>query len=414
MTDSEPTIRATDAKRRATVLQVLPGLVSGGVERGTVDMAQALVAAGWNSLVASAGGPMVREIERAGATHITLPLASKNPLVMRANVRRLAEIIRQHGVDIVHARSRAPAWSARSAAKRAGAHFVTTFHNAYRGKSWLKRRYNAIMAEGERVIAISRFVAERAAAAYGVPWDRIRIVHRGVDVKRFDPEKVAAERIVRLAGEWRLPDGVPIVMLPARVSRWKGHTVLIEAMRLLNRPQVHVLLVGGGGSPRYQASLAQAIRRAGSAVTFRMLGECRDMPAAYMLADIVVSASTEPEGFGRVTVEAQSMGRPKSVGRWRCARSPMCVPISPSRRWRRAPSPSMRNCSAPRRTGPRPRERRSIRASAHPRHQARRARRFRAGDGSRRGHSTSPRRCAYHAADVAGLCGARSPGALFR
>src|SRR5665213_750674 len=127
MTDSEPTIRATDAKRRATVLQVLPGLVSGGVERGTVDMAQALVAAGWNSLVASAGGPMVREIERAGATHITLPLASKNPLVMRANVRRLAEIIRQHGVDIVHARSRAPAWSARSAAKRAGAHFVTTF-----------------------------------------------------------------------------------------------------------------------------------------------------------------------------------------------------------------------------------------------------------------------------------------------
>ena len=310
MTDSEPTIQATDAKRRATVLQVLPGLVSGGVERGTVDMAQALVAAGWNSLVASAGGPMVREIERAGATHITLPLASKNPLVMRANVRRLAEIIRQHGVDIVHARSRAPAWSARSAAKRAGAHFVTTFHNAYRGKSWLKRRYNAIMAEGERVIAISRFVAERAAAAYGVPWDRIRIVHRGVDVKRFDPEKVAADRIVRLAGEWRLPDGVPIVMLPARVSRWKGHTVLIEAMRQLNRPQVHVLLVGGGGSPRYQASLTQAIRRAGSAVTFRMLGECRDMPAAYMLADIVVSASTEPEGFGRVTVEAQAMGRP--------------------------------------------------------------------------------------------------------
>lgn len=310
MTDSEPSIRATDAKRRATVLQVLPRLVSGGVERGTVDLAQALVAAGWNSLVASAGGPMVREIERAGATHITLPLASKNPLVMRANVRRLAEIIRQHGVDIVHARSRAPAWSARSAAKRAGAHFVTTFHNAYRGKSWLKRRYNAIMAGGERVIAISRFVAEHAAAVYGVKWDRIRVVHRGVDVKRFDPEKVGAERIVRLAGEWRLPDGVPIVMLPARVSRWKGHAVLIEAMRQLNRPQVHVLLVGGGGSPRYQASLAQAIRRAGSAVTFRMLGECRDMPAAYMLADIVVSASTEPEGFGRVTVEAQAMGRP--------------------------------------------------------------------------------------------------------
>lgn len=310
MKDTEPSIRAADAKRRPTVLQVLPALVAGGVERGTVDVAAALAAAGWRSLVASAGGPMTRELERAGATHFTLPLASKNPFVMRANVGRLAALIREHDVDIVHARSRAPAWSARAAAHRTGTHFLTTFHNAYGGKSWLKRRYNAVMAGGELVIANSNFVAEHAATTYGVARERLRVIHRGVDVTRFDPEKVSAERMARLVQEWRLPDGVPVVMLPGRLSRWKGHFVLIEAMKRLNRPQVHALIVGAGGNSGYRARLDAAIARAGSTVTFRVLDECRDMPAAYMLADVVVSASTEPEGFGRVIVEAQAMGRP--------------------------------------------------------------------------------------------------------
>ncbi|MDE2228461.1 MAG: glycosyltransferase family 4 protein [Alphaproteobacteria bacterium] len=310
MNDAEPSIRAADGKRRPAVLQVLPALVGGGVERGTVDVAAALAGAGWRSLVASAGGPMTRELARAGAVHFTLPLASKNPLVMRANIGRLAALIRQHDVDIVHARSRAPAWSARAAAQRTGVHFLTTFHNAYGGRSWFKRRYNAVMAGGELVIANSNFVAEHAVATYGIPRDRIRVIHRGVDVARFDPEKVSAERMARLAQEWRLPDGVPVVMLPGRLSRWKGHFVLVEAMKRLNRPQIHTLVVGGGGGERYRARLAAAIARAGSTVTFRVLDECRDMPAAYMLADVVVSASTEPEGFGRVVVEAQAMGRP--------------------------------------------------------------------------------------------------------
>jgi len=308
--DAEPSIRAADAKRRPTVLQILPALVAGGVERGTVDVAAALAAAGWRSLVASAGGPMTRELERAGATHFTLPLASKNPFVMHANVGRLAALIRANEVDIVHARSRAPAWSARAAAQNADVHFLTTFHNAYGGKSWLKRRYNAVMAGGELVIANSNFVADHAAATYGIPRERLRVIHRGVDVVHFDPEKISAERMVRLAQEWRLPDGVPVVMLPGRLSRWKGHFVLIEAMKRLNRPQIHTLIVGASGGPKYRARLDAAIARAGSSVTFRVLEECRDMAAAYMLADVVVSASTEPEGFGRVIVEAQAMGRP--------------------------------------------------------------------------------------------------------
>ena len=310
MTSAETSTAAKGKKRRPpAVLQVVPRLVSGGVERGTVEIAAALAAAGWKAVVVSEGGPMVREIERAGGIHVALPLASKNPLVMHANIGRLANIIREHGIDIVHARSRAPAWSAWAAARRTGVHFVTTFHNAYGAENAVKRLYNSVMARGEVVIAISDFVAEHVASVYGVPRERIRVVHRGVDIKRFDPDKVRAERIIKLMEEWRLPDGMPVVMLPGRLSRWKGHLVLIEAMVHLNRPTVQCLLVGSG-SPSYRKAIAEAIAHARAPGNFRLLENCTDMAAAYKLADVVISPSTEPEGFGRVIVEAQAMGRP--------------------------------------------------------------------------------------------------------
>jgi glycosyltransferase involved in cell wall biosynthesis len=209
----------------------------------------------------------------------------------------------------VHARSRAPAWSADAAARRAGAHFVTTFHNAYGAASWLKRRYNSVMARGERIIAISDFVARHVIETYGVPPARITIVHRGVDVARFDPARTSADRIVRLAGGWGLPDGAPVVMLPGRLTRWKGQHILLEALRRLDRRTLHCLIVGAG-SPRYRRELEAEIRRRPLPCSVGIVDECRDMAAAYMLADVVVSASTEPEGFGRVIVEAQAMGRP--------------------------------------------------------------------------------------------------------
>jgi glycosyltransferase involved in cell wall biosynthesis len=310
MTDAETSITATAAESRPpAVLQVLPSLVTGGVERGTVEVAAALVAAGWTAVVASAGGAMVREVERVGATHLELPLASKNPLVMRANIGRLVEAIRRHRIDIVHARSRAPAWSALAAARRTGRHFVTTFHAAYGAGSWLKRRYNAVMAEGERVIAISDFVAAHAATTYRVPPERLRVINRGVDVQRFDPTRVSAERLIQLARQWQLTDGAPVVMLPGRFTRWKGQLVLIEAMARLGRPDVQCLIVGGG-SERYRRELVEAATVRGLDGSCRIVEDCRDMAAAYMLADAVVSASTSPEGFGRVIIEAQAMGRP--------------------------------------------------------------------------------------------------------
>jgi glycosyltransferase involved in cell wall biosynthesis len=311
MTELDTNTAARHAgSRKGTVLQVLPRLVSGGVERGTIDVAAALIAAGWNAMVASEGGPMARELERIGARHVMLPLASKNPFVMRANIDRLATVIARNDVDIVHARSRAPAWSARYATQRTARHFVTTFHNAYGGAgSILKRRYNAVMATGERVIAISNFVGDHAASVYKIGPDRLRIIPRGVDITRFDPEKIHPERLARLMSAWRLPDGVPVVLLPGRLTRWKGQRVLIEAMAHLKRPDVHAVILGGG-KPRYRRELEAVAARIGGAATFRFVDDCNDMPAAYMLADIVVSASTWPEGFGRVIIEAQAMGRP--------------------------------------------------------------------------------------------------------
>jgi glycosyltransferase involved in cell wall biosynthesis len=300
---------AEPRSRPPAVLQVLPSLITGGVERGTIEMAQALVAAGWQAVVASSGGPLVREIERAGARHVTLPLASKNPLVMRANISRLVEVIEQHTIDIVHARSRAPAWSALWATRRTGRHFVTTFHNAYGEGSRLKHIYNSVMAKGERVIAISDFVGTHVAQVYGVSSDRLRVIPRGVDFVRFAPDHIGAERLVTLARQWQLPDGAPVVMLPGRLTRWKGQLVLIEAIALLGRSDVRCLFVGSGDA-RYRRELEAHAAKLGLGGAVEIVDECRDMPAAYMLADVVVSASTSPEGFGRVVAEAQAMGRP--------------------------------------------------------------------------------------------------------
>jgi glycosyltransferase involved in cell wall biosynthesis len=294
------------------VLQVLPALVTGGVERGTVEIAGALAEAGGTALVASAGGPLVRTLERAGGRHIDLPLDSKNPFVVRRNADRLAEAIEAFGVELVHARSRAPAWSALWAARRTGRPFVTTFHAPYgTGGLPFKRLYNSVMARGERVICISRFVMDHVAQTYGVPAERLRLVHRGVDLEIFDPDRVSPERLIQLARRWRLPDGVPVIVLPGRLTRWKGQTDLLRAAAKLEDLEFLVVLVGDDqGRTAYRAELERLIGELGLAAKAMIADPCNDMAAAYMLSDVVVSASTDPEGFGRVVAEAQAMGRP--------------------------------------------------------------------------------------------------------
>ncbi len=293
------------------VLQVLPSLETGGVERGTVEIVQAIVAAGGTALVASEGGRLVGAVEQAGGRHVRLPMATKNPVAIWSNARRLVQLIKSEKVSIVHARSRAPAWSALMAVRRTRARFVTTYHGVYNEGMPGKRRYNAVMARGDRVIAISHYVAELLMTRHAVDPARIRVIPRGVDPALFDPAAVSGPRIARLAEAWRLPEGVPVVMLPARLTRWKGAAVLIDAMARLVRADACCVLVGATqGRERFARELEAQARALGLADRLRLGGQCDDMPAALMLADVVVSASLDPEGFGRAVIEAQAMGRP--------------------------------------------------------------------------------------------------------
>jgi len=305
-----PRRRTTD-RRAPVVLQVLPALETGGVERGTVDIAEGLSQGGWTALVASEGGRLEHDLGRAGAQHIALPLATKNPLALQRNAGHLATVIREHGVSLIHARSRAPAWSALWAAQTTGVPLVTTFHGTYgRGPLGVKTPYNRVMTLGDRVIAISWFIAEHVRRHYGTDPTIIRVVPRGVDLTRFAPEAVSSHRMARLATQWRLPDDARVVLLPGRLTRWKGQALLIEAMARLARPDVRCLLVGSDqGRTGYRAALEDLARQRGLDAQVHILDHCDDMPAAYRLASVVVSASTEPEAFGRVPAEAQAMGR---------------------------------------------------------------------------------------------------------
>ena len=293
------------------VLQVLPSLVTGGVERGTVEVAQAIVEAEATALVASAGGPLVRLIERAGGIHFTLPLTTKSPFGIWRNAAALEALIRERKVSLVHARSRAPGWSAWLACRRTGVPFVTTYHGTYSEGFPLKRLYNSVMARGCIVIAASQFIADLVVARHRVDPSVVRVIPRGVDPAVFDPASVAGNRIAKMAAEWRLPDGVRTVVLPGRLTSWKGHSVLLEAIARLNRPDVMCVFVGAHqGRHRYVSNLERQAMRLGIAERLRLVGQCDDMPAALALSDVVVHASTKPEAFGRVVIEAQAMGRP--------------------------------------------------------------------------------------------------------
>jgi glycosyltransferase involved in cell wall biosynthesis len=289
-----------------SVMQVLPSLEAGGVERGTVEMTQAITQAGGFALVASAGGRMVPQIERAGGHHATLKLMTKDPVNIWLNASPLHRLIKEHGIHLVHARSRAPGWSAYWAARRAQVPFITTWHGVYAENFPGKRLYNSVMARGERVIAISHFVAARLHAL-GVDEARIRIIPRGVDTTQFDPDRVGGDRIHKLAQAWRLPPGAPVIMLPGRLTRWKGAELLLRAVAALPQRDVFCVLVGAGRIGRELERQAEALGLAGRV---RLAGQCDDMPAALMLADVVACPSLKPEPFGRTVIEAQAMSRP--------------------------------------------------------------------------------------------------------
>jgi len=303
------------AKDRPTILQIIPRLDAGGAELSVVEIAGAIARAGGRALVLAEPGRLAADITRAGGEVMPFPAASKNPLRLIANARGIAGIAVREKVDLIHARSRAPAWSALLAARRIGVPFVTTYHGAYGESNRLKRLYNSVMARGDVVIANSRFTAGLIAARYATPPDRIAVIHRGVDPAAFDPAAINPERVAALRRRWDIGPDRRVILHAARLTRWKGQAVLIDAAaRLQAQGRLGDAVVVLAGDPQgrddYVADLRSRIARLNLEEHVRLPGHVTDIAAAYLAAHVTVIASTEPEAFGRTAIEAAAVACP--------------------------------------------------------------------------------------------------------
>jgi len=296
--------------KKYSVLQVLPHLNSGGLVSGAIEISLSLINNNFNSYVLTKGGRREREIVRAGGILFKMNVASKNPIVMFKNIFKIIKIIKDYKIDIIHTRSRAPAWSAYFAAKKMNIPFITTFHGTYGINNRIKKIYNSIMVRGDKVIAISAFIKNHIISNYNVDEDRVETIPRGIDISVFNSENVSNERLIYFTNKFNIMDNSYVILLPGRITRWKGHILLIKAIAELKRKDLLCIFVGDSqGRTKYVAELHNLINKYELSDKFRIVENQIDMSAIYKLSDIVISASTDPEAFGRVIAEAQAMGR---------------------------------------------------------------------------------------------------------
>ncbi|MBR2273984.1 MAG: glycosyltransferase family 4 protein [Alphaproteobacteria bacterium] len=301
-----------DRVNKPIILQVLPELGQGGVELGTIQIAEALKDKGIENYVASAGGRLEYQLERLGIEHIKLPLKSKNPFTIIKNSYRLAEIIKKKHINIIHARSRAPAWSAYLAAKKTDIHFITTFHGTYGlGPCKIKKIYNKIMTLGEKVIVISSHIKKHIMETYQVPENKIEFIHRCVDIEKFNPNIITAERLKSTIEQYDLPTDKKIILLIGRLTRWKGQELLIDALaKLKERNDFHCILTGDDqGRTKYTKGLIDKIKQYQMNNYYTFIRHTDDVPALMKACDIIISASLDPEAFGRIAAEGEAMGK---------------------------------------------------------------------------------------------------------
>lgn len=302
--------------KKPVVMQILPSLESGGVERGTIDIAKALKKADFEPIVISRGGVLVYQLKEAGITHIALPVHSKNPLTIFLNIKRLIKIIHEYKVDIVHVRSRAPMWSAYYACKKTNTKLVSTVHgtyslNLFRWKIFpLKRFYNSIMLKADRIIVVSAFIKDYLAQNYlGNFAEKITVIQRGADLNYFNAEKVSVNRVIDQSKKWQLPEDKKIILMPARFTAWKGHEFLIEALGKVKNDFFCAMVGSDHGHRKFRKKLEQKIIKENLAGKVKIFGMCKDMPAAYALSHFVVCPSVKPEAFGRISIEAQASSK---------------------------------------------------------------------------------------------------------
>jgi len=303
---------------RPTIAQIVPQLDTGGAEVTTLEVAEAIVKAGGRALVLSQGGRLAARIAEVGGEVMVFPAATKNPARILWNAQRLKGVIASERIDLLHARSRAPAWSALLAARSLGIPFVTTHHGAYKETGRLKNLYNSVVARADVVIANSQYTAQSIRSRYGKPENGIAIIYRGVDFERFAPERVTAERVAALRERWGIAASQRVVLHAARLTPLKGQSVVIDAARLLKERgclgnTVFVLAGSDQGRTAYAETLVAQVRSAGLTEHVRLVGHLEDMPGGFGAAQLALMVSTEPEGFGRVAAEAQAMGCPVVV-----------------------------------------------------------------------------------------------------
>lgn len=302
-------------KNTFTVLQVIPRMRAGGAELGCLQIATALVKNGHRALVASAGGPLVDQLLAAGAEHISMPLATKNPLLLAKNASDLAGIIRRENVSIIHARSRAPAWSALYAARRTATPFVTTYHSEYSEKTRMKNFYNSVMARSDTVIAVSDYMAHLIRTRYHTPEKRIAVIHRAFDATVFDPALLTPERLAAVRTLLNADGSKPVLVLAGRITPRKAQHHLVSALGILKErgaPDVVCVLAGEIEKPAFKEQLEAQAEKLGVAHQLRFPGHVRDVAAAYAISDIALNIS-EQEGLPRVAIEGQAMGVPMIV-----------------------------------------------------------------------------------------------------
>ena len=293
------------------ILQVLPALEQGGVEWDAVELALALKAQGVENGIASAGGSLVAKVASAGVAHHELPLATKSPLKIIANAKRIAKLVKEGGYDLVHVRSRAPAWSVKIAAKRARFPWLATYHGVYGTKpEWFKLWYNRVMLQGLKTICVSNYVQRHVESTYHPPEGQLVTIHDGADTSRFFPEAVSSESTANYRASLGFAADTPLVVMAGRLTRWKGQHILLEAVVRMRHEKVGVLFVGSDqGRIEYSNELKALAAKLPDGKRAVFFDRSDDMPLVYAAGTVAVNASSgQPEAFGRVIPEAQAMG----------------------------------------------------------------------------------------------------------
>ena len=294
-----------------TLLQIVPTLAGGGLARATLEAAQAVIAVGGSAIVASPGGSMVPDLLRLRASHIEIPQTNHAMWGRLTLPGRLAAGLREAKVDLVQARSPTTGWVARALARRLGVKWIATLHRPFLASDFTGRFVEGRQSRADAVIAVSQHVAHDALQRFPTLQDRLEIITPGINFDRFDPALVRADRLIRLAGELRVPDGSHLILCPARFGEDNGQKLLVEAIGRLGREDVFCLLLGSTGVPTpFEKELERSIEAAQLNGRVQIGPYVDDMPAAYMLADVVVSTGGARQGFSRSLVEAQAMGRP--------------------------------------------------------------------------------------------------------